>query len=161
MAFDDLRSFQGEPIVLPIEGKEYSFPGEDDISGETWLQLQKIMDSWRRQELGEPASVVLTNAEEEALRAELMGEGQAALIADKVSTRVFKHVLMTLMVYHMRGKQVAEHAWNSRGEALTPSPQKRPQKKKATSRPRGSRSGSNNQHPQGQKEEPSQPGPTS
>ena len=152
MAFRDLDEVLGlaPPVVLPIGGREYAFPG--DISARAWLVLTRLAESLRG---GADDDVVVASDEEEAaLRAELFGEGEAAMVADGCTAAEMKAVFYTLVAWHLGGKEAAEAVWESGGdEGKVPAPN-RAQKR---SRPRGSRAGSTSPRVAAAKRSPGRP----
>ena len=140
MDFRDLDEFLDvKPFVLPIRGKDYAFPGE--ISAESWLRLHRI--TMQAQAGADAASVVMSDEEEAGLMAELFGDAMDELIADGCTSTEFKLIFLTLIAFHTHGEQVAELAWNARGEAPAPNREARRSEKPAKSNPvRGSRAGS-------------------
>lgn len=140
MAFKDLAEFQVvEPLVLTIAGKEYSFPGQ--IHAQWWLRLQTMRKLTESGE-AELDAIALTDDEETELRAEMMGEAEAEMLADGVTSAQFKVVWGTLINFHTYDRLVAEMVWNSQGEAVAPNRAARRAKKPAQSaRPRGNSHG--------------------
>jgi hypothetical protein len=141
MGFQDLDELLvARPIKLPIRGKSYAFPGQGDISAQSWLRLQKLERQARLLAVGaDLGEVLVTDQEEAALMDELLGPAKDEMLADGCTQRHMQAVLMTLMAYHLSGREAAEAAWKRQGEAPAPgrgdSPTKSP-------RPRGSRAGS-------------------
>jgi hypothetical protein len=149
MAFRDLDEFlEAEELVLPIRGKDYSFPGE--ISARTWLRVQRlapqINDALAAERAGEPFDAdaeALSDIDIEELLSELCGETLDEMLADGVTSSQLKVVLATLLVFHLADREQAEKVWNAQGEAPAPNRAARRQKTPATPpRSRGSRAGS-------------------
>lgn len=119
MAFRDLAEFLTvSPLVLPIGGKDYAFPG--DVSGESWLLLERIGQKMRFG--GDPDEVAMTSEQESALKAEMYGTTRDEMIADDCSGAQLDAVFQTLLSYHLsdRNLEVAEAVWNAQGEAPAP-----------------------------------------
>lgn len=147
MAFRDLDEFLTvKPLVLPVGGKEYAFPG--DVSGESWLLLERVGQKMRFG--GDPDDVAITSEQETALKAEMYGATRDEMIADGCSGAQLDAVFQTLLSYHLsdRNLEVAEAVWDAQGEAPAPNrtarrhPPKKPASGTAKSpRSRGSRAG--------------------
>jgi hypothetical protein len=141
MAFRDLDEFlhEPEPIVLPIHGKDYSFPAV--ISGELWVKVQKVGG---RLTVGDPTAVAVSDAEEDELLQELCGDTLQEMYDDHITSVELQIVLTTLIAYHLSNdRDVAEAIWNAQGEAPAPNRAERRRKTPPTSTPsRGSRGGS-------------------
>ena len=140
MPFRDLAEFQVvRPLVLPIRGKKYAFPG--DISARGLLQLQRLEDQIAKIGAGVEIAAEdgMTNAELDALEGELFGDLKQQMIDDGCTSSQMKAVFWTLKHYHLSGIEAAEKFWNSLGEAEAPDREK-PTTKAA--RPRGSHAGS-------------------
>lgn len=126
MGFRDLDEFLTEqPIELPIRGKVYRFPGS--IPARTGLLLQRLAAAAARAPEGtdqtaatEMAAEVLSDSEELDLRAEVMGDAEAEMADDGLSTAHTAHVFRTLMVWHMVGQGAAEKAWEQLGPPPAP-----------------------------------------
>jgi len=146
MAFKDLGEFLVvEPLVLPIRGKEYSFPGE--ISARSWLMVQRIGEKYERarraKEVGQevdPDEEVLSDQDEGILRAEMFGGVDEQMAADGLSSGHMERVFQTLIAFHLSGREAAEAVWQAQGEAKAPN---REQRRSATTstRSRGKRAG--------------------
>ncbi len=147
MAFRDLDEFlEAEPLVLPIRGKEYSFPTE--ISARTWLRVQRLgpqlnaaIAARRSGEAYDAEAEALSDLDSDELLAELCGDALQEMLDDGLTSAQLKHVLATLLVYHLSDREHAEAVWNARGEAPAPNREAR-RHPAATSRSRGSRAGS-------------------
>ena len=140
MAFKDLDDFLViKPLVLPIRGKEYAFPGE--ISARAGLLLQRAFDV---PDDADPDAVVLTDAEENELRTALFGGLEKQMIDDGLTNTHLRVVFYTLIAYQQtRDLKLAEQVWNAQGEAIAPNRETRRRKPAAKStRPRGSRAAS-------------------
>lgn len=163
MAFRDLDEFLTvKPLVLPIGGKEYAFPG--DVGGASWLLLQRVGQRMRYGE--DPDAVAMTNAEETALKAEMFGAARDEMIADGCTSTHMQAVFQTLLAFHLSGRDTAEMVWNAQGEAPAPNrAARRHPPKKATSgtakstRLRGSTPGTTSAKTK--TPAPATPGPTS
>lgn len=146
MAFRDLDEFLVvEPLVLPIRGKDYSFPGE--ISARTWLLLQTVAEKAQQARSAEDGGslddVAIPDDVEQGLKAELLGDAEQEMIDDGLTSAHLKAVMMTLIAFHLQGREAAEAVWEAQGEA--PAPNREERRHKATSpstRSRGSRAGS-------------------
>ncbi len=144
MAFRDLGDFLVvEPVVLPIRGKEYSFPGE--ISARAWLRLQRLSELLQAaKQDGFVASDTAVDDEEEAdLMGEMLGGVENQMMDDGCTSQEIKAVFYTLIAYHLSGVEAAEVVWNSAGE--TPAPNRAARRSKApakSTRSRGSHDGS-------------------
>ena len=142
MTFRDLDEFLVvEPLILPIGGKDYSFPGE--VSARSWLLLQKVSRQLRYDVSDE--EVAITDVEETALKSEMFGEAEQEMARDGCTSAQMQAVFQTLLAYHLsdRDRDTAEAVWNSQGEAPGPNRKTRRAKSPAKStRPRASRAGS-------------------
>ena len=139
MAFRDLDEFLTvKPLVLPIGGKQYAFPG--DVGGESWLLLERVGQTMRFG--GDPNEVAFTSEQEDALKAEMYGQARDEMIADGCTGAQLDAVFQTLLYYHLsdRNLEAAERVWNAQGEAPAPNRAERRRKTPPTSTPsRGSR----------------------
>lgn len=129
MAFRDLDEFLTvKPLVLPIGGKEYAFPG--DVGGESWLLLEIVGQTIRSG--GDVDAVAFTTEQETALKAEMYGTARDEMIADGCSGAQLDAVFQTLLSYHLsdRNLEVAEAVWNAQGEA--PAPNRAARRSKST-----------------------------
>jgi len=149
MAFHDLDEFLGaEPLVLPIRGKDYSFPGE--ISARTWLRVQRLGPGINRavaaREAGDPLDAEAEAAfdfDADELLGELCGDMLQEMLDDGLTSTELKLVLATLLVFHLGDREQAEAVWNAQGETIAPNRAARRNTTPATpSRSRGSRAGS-------------------
>ncbi len=145
MAFRDLDEFlTSPPVVLPIHGKQYSFPGT--ITARSMLRLQTLQSQVNRVLYGEgldPDEVMVSDEEQERLDAELFG-GLKEELLDFLTSEQLKVISGTLICYHLNGREQAEALWNAQGEAPAPNRETRRSKPPAKStRSRGSRAGSN------------------
>lgn len=147
--FRDLDEFLVvQPIVLPIRGKEYSFPGE--ISARSWLLLQSVAEEAQKavkaQRAGEeynPTDVVIPDDVEVGLKSELLGSAEQEMIDDGLTSVHMQAVMKTLIAYHLQDRETAIQVWNSQGEAPAPNREARRAKAAPTStRVRGSHAGS-------------------
>jgi hypothetical protein len=140
VAFRDLDELLDvPPLVLPIRGKEYSFPGE--ISARSWLRLQRLSEQMNGG--ADADDLALGDEEEAALEAEMFGGLKDELIADGLTGSHIRIVFYTLIAFHLSGRTVAETVWNNAGEPPAPNREARRSKTPATStRSRGSRAGS-------------------
>ncbi len=139
MSFRDLDEFLSvEPIVLPIRGTAYSFPGE--ISARTWLRLQRVWQTIER--AGDPDAEAVSDFDEAQLMAEMFGGVDEQMAADGVTSAEIKRVFVTLMAYHLSGREAAENVWNNSGEAVAPNRAARRHPATTSTPSRGSRAGS-------------------
>ena len=138
MAFKDLDSFLViKPLVLPIRGKEYAFPGE--LSAKSGLLLQRL----DARDESEPDAQLLSDAEEKQLHDEILGDAEAQMVADGLTNTHIKVAFYALIAYHLYGLEAAEAVWNAQGEAIAPNRRTRRSKAPAKStRSRGSRAAS-------------------
>jgi hypothetical protein len=154
MAFRDLDEFLvAEPVVLPIRGKEYAFPGE--VSARTWLRLQRLGEHMNRAQTDPdytPDAEVFSDLEQDELLREMCGETLDEMLEDEVPASVVKLVFMALLTFHIYDRDAAEAIWNGRGEAVAPNREARRHPAPATkSTPsRGSRATSNSRNKTGQ-----------
>lgn len=163
MAFRDLDEFLTvKPLVLPIGGKQYAFPG--DIGGQSWLLLQRVDQNMRH---GNDDDVAFTSEQETALKDAMFGQMQDEMLADGCTGVQLDAVFQTLLSYHLsdRNIEVAETVWNAQGEAPAPnraarrhSPKKSAGATAKSARSRGSRAGTTSAKTT---PEPAPPGPTS
>jgi hypothetical protein len=154
MSFRDLDEFLVvEPLVLPIRGKEYSFPGS--VSARVWLQLQSMseqmqlqQDAARRGEDYAPDNELVNDTDEAAMRAEMFGDAEQEMVDDGLSSAHIKAVFFTLIAFHLSGREAAEVVWDAQGGSAAPNrAQRRSQSKKqppaasraSSSAPRSSR----------------------
>src|SRR5665648_380211 len=132
MAFRDLDEFLTvKPLVLPIGGKEYAFPG--DVGGESWLLLERVGQTMRFG--GDPNDVAFTSEQEDALKAEMYGTARDEMIADGCSGAQLDAVFQTLLSYHLsdRSLEVAEAVWNAQGQPPeVPAPNRAARRSKST-----------------------------
>jgi len=149
MGFRDLDEFLvSEPIVLPIRGKEYSFPGPGDVSADLWLRLQRLsnqmqraQESARKGEAFDPDEEVVSDSDQEAMMDEMFGGTEQEMIDEGLSSAHIKAVFYTLIAWHLSGEDAALAVWNSQGES--PAPNRATRRASAKSiRSRGSRVGS-------------------
>lgn len=135
MSFKDLVAFSEDPVTLSIRGREFTFPGS--ISARIGLLLQRVRLIAVRASKGElpPDTEAISDAEQEALTAALLGEAAGELL-DYATKREYDAVLHVLFNVHVYGREFAEQVWNDLGEASAPDP--RPARGKA----RGFRGGS-------------------
>jgi hypothetical protein len=147
MAFRDLDDFLVvKPVVLPIRGKDYAFPGE--ISARSWLLLQSVAEKLQQAQASggefDPDEQTVSDADEADLREELLGGVDEEMVADGLTSAHIKAVFYALIAYHLSGLEAAEAVWNAQGEAPAPSREARRKSMPAKStRSRGSRAGSN------------------
>lgn len=139
MSFRDLSEFLSvEPIVLPIRGKEYSLPGE--ISARSWLRLQRVWQAMGA--ASDPGAEAVSDFDEATLMAEMFGGVDEQMAADGVTSAEIKRVFVTLMAYHLSGRDAAEAAWDNSGEAVAPNRAARRHPATTSTPSRGSRAGS-------------------
>jgi hypothetical protein len=144
MAFRELDEFlTAPPIVLPIHGKLYSFPGS--ISARSMLRLQTLQEQVNRilNEDGlADGEEMVSDEEQKQLEAELFG-GLKDEMLDLMNSEQLKTLFGTLISYHLNGLEQAEAVWNSQGEAAAPNREtRRATGSTKSTRSRGSRSGS-------------------
>lgn len=117
MAFRDLDEFLVvEPIVLPIRGKAYAFPGS--VSARTWLRLQRINEKMTAVRAGQdvdPDDEVASDVDEQDMMAEMMGDVQDEMIDDGLTSAHIKAVFYTLIAFHLSGQAAAEAVWEAQG----------------------------------------------
>ena len=149
MAFRDLDEFlEAEPLVLPIRGKDYSFPAA--ISARTWLRVQRLAPEINRaltaKQAGESFDAdaeALSDIDADELLVELCGDTLQEMLDDGLSSAHLKVVLATLLVFHLSDREQAEAIWNARGKAPAPNRAARRSTTPATpTRSRSSRAGS-------------------
>jgi len=118
--FKDLSEFldEDEPLVLPVGGKEYPFPGS--ISGTLWLKLHKITDQ-QQGALPEDEEPI-AYPEQRAVSEELFGEVEGQMAADGCTNTQIKAVLSTATVFYLQGRESAEAFWNLQAWALSGEP---------------------------------------
>lgn len=142
MGFDDLSTFLhgAEPIVLPVRGEEYSFPGRGDLPIAIQLRLQEVAQRWDEIAASDAPDdmEVLSESEETELRDAMFGGEYERMVAHGFTMRELRIVFITLMTYHLYGKEAAQKVWGAEGETPAPSRQER----RKSGRTRGSRSGS-------------------
>jgi hypothetical protein len=116
--FTDLHTpLKRDPLVLPINGKPYSFPA--DISARTWLRVQQI--GGLVVSIAAPETEVASDSEEQGFLREFCGDTLEEMLEDGVTKEQFKLVLKTLMVFHMTDdREAAALVWNARGEVTAP-----------------------------------------
>lgn len=139
MSFKDLDEFGEAPIVLPIRGRDFTFPGS--VSARIGLILQRTRAIATQLAKGEidPDTEAISDAESDAVNAALLGEAAEDLL-DYATTAEYNAVLRCLFNAQVYGREFAERIWNQLGEAPAPSP--KPAAKKSPGRARGSRGGS-------------------
>jgi len=148
--FKDLNNFLVvKPIVLPIDGKSYTFPGQ--IPARLWLQLQELQAIGSAVAAGveyDPDKEVLSDMDQSNMMLELMGDSYKAMLDDGVTSTQLQVVFRTLFAWHTNSPEYARMIWEEVGE--TPAPNRatrrsRPKKKAGQtgkSPVRGSRGGS-------------------
>src|SRR5664279_2034800 len=145
MAFRDLDEFlTAEPLVLPVKGKDYEFPGE--ISAKSWLLVQRlgaVADAARKAgEDFDPNEEVLNDVDQTSLMSEIFGGVDEELSADGVGSAAMNHIFFTLMIFHLQDRDAAEVYWNSAGETPGPNRAERRAPKKKSTPSQGSQGGS-------------------
>jgi len=121
MAFRDLDEFLVvEPIVLPIRGRKYAFPGS--VSARVWLQLQSMSElmqaAARAAAAGEdyePDEEALSDVDEAAMMSEMLGGVQDEMVADGLTSAHIRAAFYTLIAWHLSGEDAAEAVWNAQG----------------------------------------------
>ncbi|MEN6426100.1 MAG: hypothetical protein ABFE13_12095 [Phycisphaerales bacterium] len=117
MPFKELgAALKTEPLILPLGGKTYTFPG--DLSAESWLLIRRVGQGTR---FGTDATEPLTQAEEDRLMVEMFGDAMAEMLADGRTDNEMEFVHLTLLTFHLYGRDAAEIRWNAQGEAEAPS----------------------------------------
>lgn len=105
-----------EAIKIEVGGKEYEFPGE--VPGRTGVQVQRLFAA--ASDPGAPPDAeVLTDLDYEKIRAEILGDGQQAMLDDGVGSAAIQLVWEALFAYHGIGEAAAQ-AVLARGEAPAP-----------------------------------------
>jgi hypothetical protein len=153
MSFRDLDEFLTvEPIVLPIRGKEYRFPGS--VSARVWLQLQALSEQMQQAKRAatrgddfEPDAEALSDMDEAAMMAEMLGGVQAEMVEDGLTSAHIRAAFHTLIAWHLSGQEAAEAVWAAQGKAPAPDPAARRAKPAGRSAPRGSHAPSSCQAP--------------
>jgi len=125
MAFKDLADFLVvEPVVLPIRGKEYAFPGS--VSARLWLQLNNIKEqlelAGRAEAEGKdfsPDQEAISDESEGEMMAEMFGGVDEEMVADGCNSVELDRVKHTLIAYHLSGGNLsaAEAVWERSGKA--------------------------------------------
>jgi hypothetical protein len=141
MAFKDLADFLVvEPVVLPIRGKAYAFPGS--VSARLWLQLNVIKEQLelaaRAEAEGEdfePDREAISDETEGEMMAEMFGGVDAEMVADGCSSAELDRVKHTLIAFHLSGGNLtaAEAVWEQSGKA--PAPNREARRKKTSVKP--------------------------
>jgi len=116
-------------LSLPIRGRTYTW----HKGGLTlWAMLkiqrlnQQILDAARRSAEGDEsaaAEIALTNAEQDRMDRDLMGEDVIEQMAeDGVTWAQANHVSTTLLTWHMRGRDAALAVWTMAGRETKTDP---------------------------------------
>lgn len=124
MSFRDLGDLLAEqPVVLPIRGRAFTFPGS--VSARQGLTLQRIQSIAIKAAKGElpEDEPRFTDEEQEAILDALLGDQKEDLLDYATSTE-YALVCRTLYNHHLFGRAVAEKVWNAQGEAEAPAPAK-------------------------------------
>lgn len=108
----------GDPLVLPIRGRTYSFDPRKLTTG-AFLRMQRVqaesVEIARKLAVGEkidPNVIVMTDEEEEQFGRELLGEDMLAqLAADGVLWAETQHLMNTVMAYCLYGEKAAHAIW--------------------------------------------------
>ena len=137
MAFRDLAEFLVvKPVVLPIRGKEYAFPGS--VSARLWMQINVIKEQLelasRAEAEGrefEPNAEAMSDETEAEMMAEMFGGVDSEMVADGCSSVELDRVKHTLIAYHLSGGNLttATAVWEQSGKA--PAPNREARRKKA------------------------------
>jgi hypothetical protein len=129
--FRDLAEFVTEapPIVLPIKGTAYAFPGT--VSGWAYLLCQRMFSTVLAAErAGEaptlaglaadlaPDADVLSDMDQPGLERELYGDQRDALY--RLDSATIQHVLVTLAAWHALGPEIAVMVWEAPGNRPAP-----------------------------------------
>lgn len=122
---------------LPIGGKVYRFP--DRVSGRVGLALLRVRQAAATGRQDKTAAIeivkgVLGDDGEAEVEAALLGEADDQMASDGVGPEQRQHVLQTLIVWHIGGKDAAVAAWHGSGEAQAPNRAARRAVPKATAR---------------------------
>jgi hypothetical protein len=145
MAFRELTEFLNSPRPeLPVRGKVYVFPSNDEVSGRVTLQLRLIQSQAfavaKAQEAGTTITLdraALDEVDEARVRRELMTlnghDVEAEMIEDGCSGAQIDHVLNTLVVWHTAGPDAAEQAWEAMAGRLDPPAPNRAQRRAGSS----------------------------
>jgi hypothetical protein len=147
MAFRDLSDFLVvKPIVLPIAGKEYTFPGEGQIPARIGLEIERL-NAVAMAAVGgteyDPDEDVPSDVTQNDLEVALLGPAREEMIADGRTRAEMAIVFRTLWAWQLVGEEIALSVWNGSGEAPTPNRAARRSKTPAkSSRSRGSRAAS-------------------
>lgn len=110
------------PKVLPIMGKEVAFPGRISAwAGGTLLAITAAAEAGATDPDEITETVGITEADAVELEAEILGDdGAAALDAAGVIGTARRHVVNTLMAWHISGEEAAREAWEAGGKAPRP-----------------------------------------
>lgn len=120
--FPDLARFQQsvkrEPIVLPVRGKEYSFP--PDIPLDTGLTITRLREEVNKFTLAvlanqqpNPNAELLDDASEAKLILDLIGpETWAQMQTDGLTWADAEQVGRTLIAWHLYGEDRARAVWS-------------------------------------------------
>jgi hypothetical protein len=111
-----------ETLTIPIRGKQYTWKA-GDLSVTAMLLIQRVEATYREiaaklaaDQPIDPTLVVLTDAEDQRLMRELIGEATLGRLADDgVKWHELQHIVSTLSTWHLRGEQAAREKW-ARGE---------------------------------------------
>lgn len=126
MAFEELgAALTEEPLVLPLGGKTYTFPG--DLSADSWLLIRRMGQAVR---FAGGEAEPLDQKEEDLLMLEMFGDALAKMRADKRTNTEMNFVFMTLIAFHLYGRKTAELRWNQQGK--TQALRRKPQDRKAS-----------------------------
>lgn len=128
--FPDLRSFDhftsqtiaGDPLVLPIGGRTYSFD-PSKLTTSAYLTLQRVQTQTdeiaRKIDAGEKVdsnTIVMNDDQEKRFGHELLGDDVIAeLAADGVLWSETQHVMTTVMSYYLYGEAAALAIWSGEG----------------------------------------------
>jgi hypothetical protein len=126
--FGDLADFLAiEPKRLTILGTEYEFPG--DVSAQTFLFLEHMMGAAAAAGVAQregreitPRKVLLDDTEEMDLRGELFGDAAQQMLDDEVPNPYQQRALVTLMTWHVYGKDAARAVWRGDASGEAPAP---------------------------------------
>lgn len=120
--FPDLAAYEDEattePLVLPINGKQYSFSASIPMA--RGIHIMRLREEMRRADKARQAGETyeprrdldLNDTEEVDLYLDLIGDEQrAAMEADGVSFQQMTHVGATLFAWHLVGRDMALRVW--------------------------------------------------
>jgi len=146
VAFEKLGELLDSTLKLPIGDKLYTVPPP---SGRTGLRVQAIMQAAAvAADGGEVDTVLLADAAERDMYADVLGAAHAEMVTDDVDWPMIKHSAVTAMVWIVQDKAAAERYWNSGGDPsrLAPNRQARRSSSATANKTRSRGSGSSTTH---------------